>query len=141
MKRLLAMLFGATMLFALFGAGTVSAEPGPNGSNDKGICTAYFNGQKKGHESGDSPGPFGTLEDEAGEYDEANTEDGAEEDLAPEQMLASDVLEYCNSLGVVVGGNPEHNGRYDCSDEEGDKKAGPSRDTDGDGELECTLQD
>ena len=130
------------MLFALFGATpTASAAPGPNGSNEHGLCTAYFNGQKKGHEEGSSPGPFGALEDEAGEHDAANNEDGSEEttDLS-ETDPSDDVLEYCNSLGVTIGGNPEHNGRWDCSDDAGDKKSGSSRDTDGDGELECWPQ-
>jgi hypothetical protein len=135
MKRVLAMLLGAATLFALFGATTGSAAPGPNGSNDKGLCTAYFNGQKKGHEEGNSPGPFGVLEDEA-----ADPEDSDDEDLADEQQVSDDVLEYCNSLGVVIGGNPEHNGRWDCSDDEGDKKSGTPRDSDDDGELECVPQ-
>ena len=134
MKRLIAMLFGATVLFAAFGAAPVSAAPKED-QNAHGICTAYFNGQKNGHTSGESPGPFGTLEDDAGTYDGTNSED------SNEMLLASDVLEYCNSLGVVVGGNPEHNGRYDCSNEAGDKKAGAPRDGDTDGEFECTLQD
>ena len=136
MKRVLAMLLGATVLFALFGATTGSAAPGPNGNNDHGLCTAYFNGQKKGHTEGEGPGPFGALEDEAGEYDAENG--GNDEDREDEQQVSDDVFERCNGL---IGGNPEHNGRFDCSDDPDDKKAGAPRDSDDDGEFECVAND
>jgi hypothetical protein len=145
MKKVLAFLMLTGMVLGLAGAASAAppedAGPGPNGHNDHGLCTAYFNGQKKGHDEGNSPGPFGVLEDEAGEYDADNNEDGSEETAGlSETDPSDDVLEYCNSLGVIIGGNPEHNGRWDCSDAEGDKKAGPSRDSDSDGELECYPQ-
>src|SRR5687768_11198126 len=42
-----------------------NGKAGPNGENNQGLCTAYFNGQKNGHdkngEDGD-PGPFAALE-------------------------------------------------------------------------------
>jgi hypothetical protein len=129
MKRVLATLFGATMLLTAFGVTAVSADPGPNGHNEKGLCTAYFNGQKKGHQEGEGPGPFGVLETE---YEDDGTDEDA--DVPGETRIASDVFERCNGL---IGGNPEHNGRFDCSDDEADKKAGSPRDSDEDGQFEC----
>lgn len=138
MKRMLALICGVTLLLAA-GAGTASAGhqekdgPGPNGHNDKGLCTAYFNGQKNGHEEGNGPGPFGALEDEA-------EDSGENEDLADEQQVSDDVFEYCTQvLGVEIGGNPEQNGRFDCR--EGDEKDSPVRDSDDDTEVECVAND
>ena len=135
MKRLLALICGATLLLAA-GAGTASAAhegPGPNGSNDKGLCTAYFNGQKNGHEkqkerTGEYPGPFAGLEEHA-------EDSGENEDLEDEQQISDDVFEFCQGLGI--GGNPEQNGRFDCR--EGDEKDSPARDEDTDGEIECVA--
>ncbi len=120
MKRLLAALFCTTMLVALFGAASaVQAEPGPNGSNEKGLCTAYFNGQKKGHDkqkerNGEAPGPFAGLEEHAeGESDDDETVDA--------------VYEYCEGM---IGGNMEH-GRYTCTVDE-------TPDDSSDGDYDCT---
>ena len=86
----------AALMFAGLGAGVVQAAPGPNGNNDHGICTAYFNGQKKGHEQGNSPGPFGALESEHG----------------PE---VQDIFDWCSRVPKGIGGNPDENGRFqDC---------------------------
>ena len=128
MRRLFAVLFGAMFLFAGVGVSVASAEPGPNGHNNHGLCTAYFNGQKNGHEEGNGPGPFGALEDEA-------TDDGSNEDLDDEQQVSDDVFEYCEQYGI--GGNPEQNGRFDCRDGEG--RDDPARDSDTDGEIECVT--
>ena len=138
MKRVLAILFGAAVLFAGFGVADVSAAPGPNGKNDKGLCTAYFNGQKKGHTEGEGPGPFGPLEDEADDADEGDPAGtpNALEDLPDEQQVSDDVFERCTGL---IGGNPEQNGRFDCSDDPDDKKAGTPRDEDEDLEFECVA--
>jgi hypothetical protein len=133
MKRVLAILFGAAVLFAGFGVADVSAAPGPNGSNDHGLCTAYFNGQKNGHTEGEGPGPFGTLED-VSEDDGTDEEEDPDNGVIGETRVASDVRERCDGL---IGGNPELNGRFDCSDDEDDKKAGTARDVDEDGQFEC----
>jgi hypothetical protein len=109
MKKRLAVAATALM-FAGLGAGVVSAAPGPNGHNDHGLCTAYFNGQKTGHDKHGSPGPFAALEDTYG----------------PD---IQDIYEYCNTVGI--GGNPDENGRFtDCFT---DANNDPSDDcTDGD---------
>ena len=134
MKRILAVICGATLLLAAAGASVASAAhegPGPNGSNDKGLCTAYFNGQKKGHEkqkerNGEYPGPFAGLEEHA-------EDDGSNEDLEDEQQISDDVFEFCQGLGIM--GNPEQNGRWDCR--EGEGREDPARDSDDDLEVEC----
>ena len=89
MKKRLAVAATALM-FAGLGAGVVGASPGPNTHNDHGLCTAYFNGQKKGHEGG-SPGPFAALEAEYG----------------PELQ---DIYDNCQLVGI--GGNGDENGRF-----------------------------
>jgi hypothetical protein len=134
MKRMLAVLFGAIIVCATFGAVSANADPGPNGENDKGLCTAYFNGQKKGHDK-DGDGrtdnensPFAALENDA-------EDSGENENLLAEQPVYSDVYEFCQALGI--GGQPEHNGRYDCEEPEGDA----GRDNDGDLEIECYAND
>ena len=108
MKKRLAVATAALM-FAGLGAGVVQAAPGPNGKNDHGICTAYFNGQKKGHEEGNGPGPFGALEDTYAD------------DL-------SDIFDYCNTVGI--GGNPDENGRFTTcwTDDDGDSDTHPCDD-------------
>jgi len=127
-KRVFALMFAGLMVG---GVGTAGAKhnddhnpgPGPNGNNDHGLCTAYFNGQKNGHQQGSSPGPFGALED------------AHDDDIQA-------IYEWC--LAVVgpaengpgggddgIGGNPEENGRFtDCFT---DANNNPSDDcTDGD---------
>lgn len=123
------MVGGANAAMAAKGGSSGDPGPGPNGNNDKGLCTAYFNGQKNGHEEGNGPGPFGALEDKS-------TDDGSNEDKTPEQQVSDDVFEYCQQY--QIGGNPELNGRFDCSDTE--ERNGTPRDADGDGELECQNQ-
>ena len=136
MRKLIVVAVAASLSF---GANAALADPrdepgpGPNGSNEHGLCTAYFNGQKNGHEEGKGPGPFGVMENEdAKEYDSrgSNEEDDREDDPS------DDVFEFCtdpieNPGGI--GGNPDENGRWDCFDDQDETKP---RD-DGDGEYEC----
>jgi hypothetical protein len=110
-KKLGASLIAVLMMMGLFGAASATADPGPNGNNDKGLCTAYFNGQKKGHDKNGSPGPFAALEEAAG------AEDGDDRDA-----VASAVYEFCMTAagkdgdGVDIGGNPDDNGRWTCTE-------------------------
>jgi hypothetical protein len=127
MKKFLAVLMAAAGLLFV-AAGFASAEPGPNEHNEHGLCTAYFNGQKNGHEEGNGPGPFGVLEDES-------TDDGSNEDLDDEKQVSDDVFEFCDEFGI--GGNPEENGRFDCRD--GEERDDPARDSDDDSEIECVA--
>ena len=130
------------VLFSL-GANVALAEPpedsgpGPNGSTEHGLCTAYFNGKKKGHEEGSGPGPFGVLENEdAKEYDETHG-DGDEDEEHDELDPSDDVFEYCSDTTINpggIGGNPDDTGRWDCYTD--DEEEAP-RETDDDGEFEC----
>lgn len=94
-KRIAAVALAASMLTGT-GLGIAAAAPGPNGNNDHGICTAYFNGQKKGHDRNGSPGPFAALE-------EANGGD------------IQAIYDFCTAVDKGIGGNPDENGRFtDC---------------------------
>ena len=109
--KLGASLIAALMMMGLFGAANATAAPGPNGNNDKGLCTAYFNGQKNGHDKHGSPGPFAALEDAA---DEEDGDEGA--DSGDRFETAADVFQFCDGM---IGGNPT-NGRFDCAGNETD---------------------
>jgi hypothetical protein len=86
------------MLLAGWTVVGAQAQPGPNGKNNHGLCTAYFNGQKKGHTKHGSPPPFAALE------------------AAAEEAEMS-IYEYCSQFGI--GGNPGHNGRFpECFDDD-----------------------
>ena len=53
----------AVTLLALGGVtATATADPGPNGHNDFGLCTAYFAGSEKGQEMKHKAPPFAALE-------------------------------------------------------------------------------
>jgi hypothetical protein len=131
MKRKLGgSLIAALMMMGMFGVASATAEPGPNGTNDKGLCTAFFNGQKTGHDKDgdgltDSARPFQVLEAVA----------GAAAEMLPEEV-ASLVYEFCMTLagrdggGVEIGGNPNDNGRFECTQGAGeDGELGTDDDT------------
>jgi hypothetical protein len=54
----------AVTLLAIGGAATTAAvaDPGPNGPNNFGLCTAYFAGSEKGQEMKRQAPPFQALE-------------------------------------------------------------------------------
>lgn len=112
-KRALSVLCAAALVFG--GAATAAlAEPGPNGNNNHGLCTAYFNGSEKGQEKKRQAGPFQALEEAAGDADG----DG-------EPGTPSDVWEYCMEFGI--GGNPDN------PNEEGDTPGGGNGNGNGNG--------
>ena len=126
MKKILAVLMAAAGLLFV-AAGFASAEPGPNGNNDHGLCTAYFNGQKVGHghdeDQTNQPPPFQGLEDAGREYTDNdgvdNDNDGETDEEGENEALtdAENIFNYCNDLSEI-GGNPVH-GRFTCADEGG----------------------
>jgi hypothetical protein len=120
MKKMIATLGAALMMLGLFGVSQATADPGPNGNNDKGLCTAYFNGQKRGHDKDgdgrtDNARAFQGLEEAAGVTEETAGDD-----------VADMVYEFCMSMagndgdGVDIGGNPNDNGRWTCSVDDND---------------------
>jgi hypothetical protein len=44
------------------GGGAALAEPGPNGHNNHGLCTAYFSGSENGQAHKHKAPPFANLE-------------------------------------------------------------------------------
>lgn len=139
LKKLLVALVAT--LAALGFANFAQAEPGPNGNNDHGLCTAYFNGQKVGHGPGEDqdnqPPPFQGLEDAARAYtdndDVDNDRDGEVDEEGENEALtdAENIYNFCHDLSVI-GGNPEH-GRFTCTDEGG---TGTGPDTNSDPECD-----
>jgi len=138
MKRMFTIVVALAFAVTLGGAAAGTAEPGPNGNNDRGLCTAYFNGQKNGHGDGENqdnqPPPFQGLEDAAREYtdndDSDNDNDGqTDEDGENSELTDAEVIfNYCNDLSTI-GGNPEH-GRFTCTDEDGVDVDGSDSDSD-----------
>lgn len=61
----------AVALLVAGGAGIASADPGPNGNNNFGLCTAYFAGSDKGKEQKRKAPPFQALEEAAEESDQS----------------------------------------------------------------------
>lgn len=73
MRKLIALALTAV---AAFGATSTLANPGPNGSNNYGLCNAYFRGSETGREHKRNAPPFAELERVAEEaYDEEFGED------------------------------------------------------------------
>jgi len=95
MRKLLGTALATGLMFG--GAIAVAnAEPGPNDHNNHGLCTAFFNGQKNGHDKNGAPPPFQALIEAASDGDDSTP-------------VEEDVYNYCQEYGI--GGNPEH-GRY-----------------------------
>jgi len=84
---------------ALLGAGITSyavAAPGPNGNNNHGLCTAYFNGSQTGMSNKQQAAPFVALQQAA---DDGNS------NTSPQQ----DVWTWCNDTTnnpKGIGGTP-----------------------------------
>lgn len=95
MKKLLAA--GALGLLLAGGSLTAAlAAPGPNGHNNHGLCTAYFNGSDTGQAHKRQAGPFQALE---------QTADDGDSNTSP----AQDVWNWCNDTAnnaKGIGGNP-----------------------------------
>lgn len=75
----------AVTLLAVGGAATTAAvaEPGPNGSNNFGLCTAYFAGSENGREHKRKAPPFAALEAAAEASDQTVEEWCAENGQQP----------------------------------------------------------
>ena len=97
MKKVLAIAFG---LLGMFGGavGVAIADPGPNGHNNHGLCTALFNGSETGRAHKQNAGPFAALI--------ANSPDGPS-DGDDEDGSLSDAWDWCSDT-TTIGGNPEN---------------------------------
>lgn len=107
MKKTVAILIG--MLSMLGGAvGVALATPGPNESNNHGLCTAYFNGSETGRSNKHKAGPFAALESAA------NARDGQDNDgddqIDETDEVAEAVWNWCDDPAnnpKGIGGQPE----------------------------------
>jgi hypothetical protein len=88
---------GFVAALTALGAGAALAQgPGPNGHNNHGLCTAYFNGSATGQAHKQNAGPFQALEAAA---DDGNS------NTTPQQ----DVWNWCNDTTnnpKGIGGTP-----------------------------------
>lgn len=95
----------AVVATALMGAGAavgaVSAQPGPNGPNNFGLCTAYFAGSDQGRQQKRKAPPFQALEAAAEE-----AWDGDEDATMDEK-----VAEWCRNNAPHPSNNGNGNGR------------------------------
>jgi hypothetical protein len=105
MKRTI--ISAAVLALGLAGAGVSMADPGPNGHNNHGLCTAYFAGSENGQEHKHNAGPFQQLQEDAGDGPtDSNSTPGE----------PSDVADYCapylsgNGNGNGNNGNPSPGG-------------------------------
>lgn len=90
MQKRLAIIFAATLVMGSGAMGLAHAAPGPNGSNNRGLCTAYYNGSPTGQLHKHKAGPFVALEKAA---DQAGNNDGT--------TTADEMAAFCEGL---VGG-------------------------------------
>lgn len=74
------------ILITVLGMSASGAEPGPNGRNNHGLCTAYFAGSANGRAHKRNAPPFQNLERAA----------GVEEGDTPEE-IDQKVREFCRS--------------------------------------------
>lgn len=137
MKRIIAIAIGVLGLLAGI-VGISTADPGPNGNNDHGLCTAYFNGQKNGHGEGEDqsnqPPPFQGLEDAGRDYTDNdgvdNDNDGDTDEEGENTLLtdAENIFNYCDDESTI-GGQSIH-GRFACADGDGIDADGSDSDSD-----------
>jgi hypothetical protein len=129
MKRAIAVVIGVLAMLGA-AAGISSAAPGPHGKNDHGLCTAYFNGQKNGHDKKDEdPKPFESLERAGEDYtdndgvdndrdekiDEGKNTSSPDDDESNDLTPQENIYNFCSNT-TIIGGNPEH-GRYMCTND------------------------
>ena len=106
MRKVLALI----LLVVLAVGGASLADPGPNGNNNHGLCTAFFNGSTTGQEHKRNAPPFVELAREVGENDGVDNDDDGETDEEGEMAGPSEIWEWCmdpenNPKGI--GGNPD----------------------------------
>lgn len=108
-KKLLAAMTAGMMMAGLFGGAALAGHGGAHEPQDKGLCTAYFNGQKKGHGKNgrEQPPPFADLTSRAEEFAPENNDNDPNNDVTGFEAVGS----FCGSL---IGGNPEHGRHPEC---------------------------
>jgi hypothetical protein len=106
MRKMLALF----VLVVLAVGGASSADPGPNGNNNHGLCTAYFNGSANGQDHKSNAPPFVALAQEVGENDGVDNDDDGETDEEGEMADAAGIWDWCNdpeNNPKGIGGQPD----------------------------------
>src|SRR5918996_4414479 len=80
MRKLLTL----SLFLALVATGLSFADPGPNGSNNHGLCTAYFNGSANGQAHKRNAPPFVELAREVGNSDQMDNDGDGQTDEGDE---------------------------------------------------------
>jgi hypothetical protein len=91
--------------------GYAVADPGPNGSNNHGLCTAFFNGSENGQANKRNAPPFVALAREVGENNGVDDDGDGQTDESGEMAGPEAVWDWCmdpanNPKGI--GGNPDN---------------------------------
>ncbi len=106
MRKLLALIVIAVTAVA----GASFADPGPNGNNNHGLCTAYFNGSANGQEHKRKAPPFVALAQEVGENDGVDNDGDDQTDEEGEMADPAGVWDWCNDPAnnpKGIGGQPD----------------------------------
>jgi hypothetical protein len=98
----------AVLTLLVGGVGVSVAEPGPNGNNNHGLCSAYFAGSENGQENKHKAGPFKALEEAADDGD-------------PNTSVQDDVARFCAEF---LSGNGNENGNNGNPEAERTPKGG-----------------
>ena len=103
-------LIALVLLVVLVAGGLAVADPGPNGSNNHGLCTAYFNGSQNGQEHKRNAPPFVALAREVGENNGVDDDGDGDTDEEGEMAGPEEIWDWCmdpanNPKGI--GGQPD----------------------------------
>ena len=103
-------LFAAILFIVAAMSGVVFADPGPNGDNNHGLCTAYFNGSANGQSHKRNAPPFVALAQEVGENDGVDNDDDGDTDEEGEMADPVGIWDWCNDPAnnpKGIGGQPD----------------------------------
>ena len=98
------------IIVVIAAAGIAVADPGPNGSNNHGLCTAYFNGSENGQAHKRNAPPFVALAREVGENNGVDDDGDGETDEQGEMAGPEGVWDWCSDPAnnpKGIGGNPD----------------------------------
>ena len=106
MKKIVAF----ALFLGLIAGGLAIADPGPNGSNNHGLCTAYFNGSETGQAHKRNAPPFVALAREVGNSDGVDNDGDGQTDEGDEMAGPEGIWDWCNDPAnnpKGIGGNPD----------------------------------
>jgi hypothetical protein len=128
MKKLIAF----ALFLGLIAGGLAFADPGPNGSNNHGLCTAYFNGSANGQAHKRNAPPFVVLAQQVGENNGVDDNGDGNVDEQGEMAGPEAIWDWCmdpdnNPKGI--GGQPDdpHSPGEDPNGNSGGHGGGPNK--------------